>query len=920
MSKFLNLAISGTVSGAIYSLIASGMVLSYNATGIFNLGYGAVAFTTAFVYYELRAGLGWPIVPAAIVAVVIFAPLLGLVLDRLIFRSLARAPESAKIMATIGVLVAIPALAKWIVELLVHTFKFSIPLGNNVIITPGIGPSPQINWHLPGDITLDSNQLIVFITAVVCAIGLWLFSKHTAIGVKMRAAVDRPQLAELRGVNRGQTSAIAWVLGTSLAGLAGVVGASIFNSLDPNTYTLVMFVAATAAVLGNLRSIPIAFVGGLLLGFVQNIVAGYARFAQNIGGFNTSVPFLVLLASLAAISYRRHRRVGSATEDVPRPNYLADLPPWRRLLPAGIGILGLILYLFIIADPFWVAIATRGLALSLVFLSFVIVTGMGGMVNLAPAAFVTASGLTTGLLLDHYNVPYVLAVLGGVLGATVLGLVVALPALRLGGLALALATLALGFVGEVVLFEWSYLANGVLGWPIKRPVVGPLHFADNRTFAMGLVLLLVLITILINNLGRTSVGRAAIALRSSEPAAAMSGVSPTSVRLMLFALSAAIAGLGGALLATFDGRAFNHTYPTLLGLIWLATVVLWGVRRPTGAIVAGFVGAVFPALLAGGIHWPKLVPSFLAFNGTKSIYIPSILFGLGAIQMAKDPDGILAVMGAARYGRRRGSAASPPNRSAKVQTPFEHRAPTGSALRTVTPSFALVGVSAGYGEVEVLFDVDMELPPGSITALLGANGAGKSTLCSVIGGLVPIRSGTILFGDDVVTLTPAFRRARQGLQLIPESRGIFPGLTVEENLQLSLSPHEIGLAYDRFPLLRLRRSLVAGNLSGGEQQMLTLASVLVHPPRVMVADEPTLGLAPLVANEVLGILQELRSLGVSLLLVEEKAERVMDIADYVAVLELGRVVWSGPSASLDWEVLADSYLGSNQPTTREVGT
>ena len=917
MQKFLNLVLSGAVSGAIYSLIASGMVLSYNATGIFNLGYGAVAFTTAFVYYELRAGLGWPIVPAAALAILVFAPLLGLVLDRLIFRSLTRAAESAKIMATVGVLVAVPALAKWIVELLVNTFGVSIPLGNQIFVTPGVGPTPKVNWRLPVGITLDSNQLTVFIAAVLCAIGLWLLTKHTAIGLKMRAAVDRPQLAELRGINRGQTSAIAWILGTSLAGLAGVVGAPVFNNLNPNTYTLLMFVATAAAVLGGLRSIPIAFAGGLVLGVVQNLVASYATFARKINGFSTSVPFLVLLGSLVAISYRRQRRAGSATEDVPRPNYLADLPLWRRLLPAAIGIVGLTVYLFVFADKFWIAITTRGLALSLVFLSFVIITGMGGMVNLAPAAFVTASGLTTGLLLNRYEFPYLFAVLGGVVVATALGIVVALPALRLGGLALALATLSLGFVGEIVLFEWDYIANGQVGWPIGRPAIGPIDFADDRTFAAGLVVLLALVTLLINNLSRSPIGRAAVALRSSEPAAAMSGVSPMIVRFVLFGLSAAVAGLGGGLLATFDGRGFNHTYPTFTGLVWLATVVLWGVRRPTGAIVAGVVGAVIGGVLATGIHWPGFL-SVIDFDGTQSTYIPSILFGLGAIQMAKDPDGILAIVGAGRHARRAAATAPTPApasaRAAAPPTQLERRAPARPASSAVPPDLALVGVSAGYGDVDVLFDVDLELPPASITALVGANGAGKSTLCSVIGGLLPIRSGTIYFGDDVATMTPAFRRARNGLQLIPESRGIFPALTVEENLQLSLRSGELDRAYERFPLLGQRRGLVAGNLSGGEQQMLTLASILVRPPRVVIADEPTLGLAPLIVEDVLGVLRELRALGVCLLLVEEKAERVIDMADYVTVLELGRVVWSGPSASLDRGALADSYLGAIQPT------
>src|SRR5262249_28770376 len=132
MEKFLNLTLSGAVTGALYSLVAAGLVLTYTSTGIFNLGYGAVAFTSAFLYYELHTGLGWPIVPAALVTILVFAPLLGLVLDRLIFRRLTDAPDSAKIMATVGVLVALPALAKWIVEILVNVFNRDLPLGNNV--------------------------------------------------------------------------------------------------------------------------------------------------------------------------------------------------------------------------------------------------------------------------------------------------------------------------------------------------------------------------------------------------------------------------------------------------------------------------------------------------------------------------------------------------------------------------------------------------------------------------------------------------------------------------------------------------------------------------------------------------------------------------------------------------------------------
>ena len=211
MEKFLTLTVSGAVSGAIFSLIAAGLVLSYSATGIFNFSYGAIAFTSAFLYYQLNSGLHWPIVPAAVFVILVFAPLFGLLLDVGVFRPLARATESAKIMATVGLLIAIPALTTWLNDQLVNTVGFVIPRSGDVTqvgLPPAIGPSPKVDWKLPGDIPFDSNQLVVFISAVVVAVGLWLLMRHTTLGLQMRAVVDRPPLASTRGINERTTSRV----------------------------------------------------------------------------------------------------------------------------------------------------------------------------------------------------------------------------------------------------------------------------------------------------------------------------------------------------------------------------------------------------------------------------------------------------------------------------------------------------------------------------------------------------------------------------------------------------------------------------------------------------------------------------------------------------------------------------------------
>ncbi len=195
-------------------------------------------------------------------------------------------------------------------------------------------------------------------------------------------------------------------------------------------------------------------------------------------------------------------------------------------------------------------------------------------------------------------------------------------------------------------------------------------------------------------------------------------------------------------------------------------------------------------------------------------------------------------------------------------------------------------------------------------ALLGANGAGKSTLCSVASGLLAPTAGRVVIAGEDVTTMPPHERARRGLLLVPEARGVFPDLTVEENLRLLLrTSKQQQQAYERFPILGERRRQPAGLLSGGEQQMLSLAPALARPPTVFIADEPTLGLAPLAAQEVIRALRELRDLGSAIMLVEEKAHEVMALADTIAFMALGRIVWVGSSEEADEEQLASAYLG-----------
>ncbi|WP_455713423.1 ABC transporter ATP-binding protein [Streptomyces vinaceus] len=236
--------------------------------------------------------------------------------------------------------------------------------------------------------------------------------------------------------------------------------------------------------------------------------------------------------------------------------------------------------------------------------------------------------------------------------------------------------------------------------------------------------------------------------------------------------------------------------------------------------------------------------------------------------------------------------------------------PGGGGQGPVGTALELRGVTAGYDGGLVLHGVDLAVRRGEILVVLGPNGAGKSTACRVAAGSLEASGGSVLVHGRDLTRSGPVRRARSGVLLAPEGRGIFPALTVEENLALHQREAEDRAAvYRRFPRLAERSGVAAGALSGGEQQMLALAPLLQRPPGVLIADEPSMGLAPRVVEEVYALLTELRDAGTALLLVEEKAAGILGVADTVAYLSRGRVTWCGPRAEVEADRLTAAYLG-----------
>ncbi len=914
MTEFFNLVVAGLVTGALYAILASGLTLTYQTSGVFNFGQGGIAFSTAYLFFQLNTGQGLPIVPSAIICVLVFAPLLGWILHKVLFNPLREASIAAKMVGTLGLLIALPALCLWIVAMLKDKAHWKLPAVEDVFRIPGLGPSPKDNYTFGDGLVIDTDQLAMLGAAIFSAVLLWLLVRHTRIGLEMRASVSRPKIAALRGIDPDRASAVSWITSCGLAGLVGVLLAPMFG-LGGFTFNTLLFISIPGVVLARFASIPIAMGGGLLLGVVQNLVAGYVD--VSITGFPTAVPFIVLFLLLIYFGADQGRRGGTTLEEKPP----ADEPTGarlqrRRALWIALSV-GLVAYTAFGATDFWAGLLAQGIATAIVLLSFTVLTGIGGMVSLAQAAFVLSGAFTAGNLLSH-GVPFFPALIAGTVVAALIGLIVALPTRRLGGLPLALSTLALAFIGQNLLFQIGDISNGSGGWGVRPPDLGIVDTTNPRWLIVLLLALLALVIWLIHSLRNSSTGRAMLAVRSTEVGARTSGIAVGRMKLLVFVISAGIAGFGGVLLAASRGRVTNTDYDVTLGLVWLATTVTFSIRRPAGAILAGLATTLFPQAL-------ESVPA--------SSYLMQVLFGLGAIGLAREPDGSLAAIANVPRQIRQRRAAKTAKAAATAAREQAAADRTATAVATATdrdaapaatpdapaPVLRVSGLHAGYDEIEVLHGIDLTIAPGEALALLGGNGAGKSTLCSAIGGLLNPMSGSVHLGDHEVTRVPAHKRERDGVYLAPEGRGICPELTVEENLALWLrDADERDGAYAAFPVLGERRTQLAGALSGGEQQMLTLAPALVRPPRLLVADEPSLGLAPLIIDQIFDALRQLQARGTALLISEEKTRDALAIADRVAFITVGHITWSGPTAEVDSERLATAYLGIN--ATRGAGS
>ena len=629
MREALSYALPGVPYGCTFALVAIGLVLSYQSTGVFNFAFGAQAYVAAIAYSVMeRHGLGRGL--SGVLAILVLSPILGLAIDRLVFSRIPAGNVAAKTIAALGLMVGLPAAVTILLGPVQEASPPSLLFDVNTVV-----------FRIAGT-PIDGVQLATVVVTLLVVVVLTITMRTSLLGLEMRAAVESPRLLRLQGISSRRVSSLAWIVSSSLAGQAGVLLAPRYATVSIDNYTVLLVAAIAAAAIAGLDSMGIAALASIGIGVAMGLTTGYAPAGSVWStGLFSAIPFFLLLILLAVNP--KLRRLGQSTDplagiDPPpvpvlAPPRSADLDRSLRIVgPAVLG-LGVVSVLTWVPSS-WVFVVTAGLGMSLVFLSITMITGAAGQVSLCQATFAGVGAFTAGQLATNYGVPVMVAALAGALVAAGTGLVAALPALRLRGLALSLSTLTIALLADAIAFPTAWIGGPPSGLTVPRPTLGSISFATDSTRPF-FVLVLVIVAVsgfFVRRLLRGATGRGLDAWRLSPLASAGLGYSPNRTKVVVFALSAAVAGLGGGLWGSLLQVVSPADFTYADSLLFVVIVVTVGVRTVAGAVEAG-VGF---ALLT---HLADYLP-----NRFSPASMVALLFSVGAFTYAAHPEGMVELL------------------------------------------------------------------------------------------------------------------------------------------------------------------------------------------------------------------------------------------------------------------------------------
>ncbi|MHB8669095.1 MAG: ABC transporter permease subunit [Acidimicrobiales bacterium] len=942
----LEVAVLGLITGLTYGLLAVGLVLAYKSARVINFAHGEMGALSAGVIPVLVISKGWPYW-AALVAALGIAASTGALVEFGIIRRFARAPRLIVLVATIGAAQLFFAVGAF------------IPKGTK--LGAATFPTPFTASISIGTLRLNSGELLILIVAPLAAALLALFVRRSKVGMAVRAAAENSDAAQLAGVPVRRISLVMWSLTGLLAGVSAIlVGPTrpIVTQVALGPQLLVRGLAA--AMIAGLVSMPRAFAAGVSIGLIEAVV----EWNYPTGGTVEVVLFAVILISLLARKGMGTNARGGDVSSWSLSGKLAELHPRlanridvRILRGAVVGVAIVVGVLVALpASNAHRVLMSSVLLFACMGLSLVVLTGFAGQVSLGQFAFVGLGALVGGRM-HQLGYPPGMALLYAVIGGGVVALVIGLPALRIRGLFLAVITLAFAVAAQTWLYGQRWLvhvAGGQTSLEIPRPRILGIDFQSELHYYWLCLGALVVLSAIVHRIRVSGVGRAMMAVRDNEPAAASMGVAPRRVKLGAFVLAGMIAACAGYL---YGGLLVNFSQPDTfaaeLSLALLGMVILGGVTTVTGAIVGaiflkGLTYVVAPLL-------PGLLGSSVAF----------LLGGFGLLAaLYQFPAGVVEPMFSLRdrlLERILGSRSEPETDPVPRRHLVPIREPTtsgedvgrdgsgtdrGVSAASSHPGASLeaAGIVVRFGGKVVVEDVSLHALPGEIVGLVGPNGAGKTTFFDVLSGhLRPAAGRVLLHGADVTQLRPE-QRARLGLGRTFQQARLFNDMMLLDAIKVALErdeptelvPSLLGLgpsrhaergkqlrAEDLVELLGLRRftHLHVGELSTGTRRMAELGCMVALGASVVLLDEPTAGIAQREVEAFRPVLREIREhLGATMVVVEHDIPLMMGLVDRLYVLNVGKLLAEGPPQLLrNNEAVVAAYLGTDERVINRSG-
>ncbi|MEV5003963.1 ABC transporter permease [Nocardioides sp. LML1-1-1.1] len=667
MSIYLTFAILGLGLGVVYVGLANGLILVFRATGIINFAMGATAMWGGYVYALARneGRLYFPVGsvsmgeedPGAFVAILCAlasAVLIALLIYYLAFRPVRRAPVLAQVVVSVAVMLTMQALAL-------------LRFGADLIRVQPFLPSQPLTF---GGIRVTTNYLWMAVAMILLSALAWAYLRFTRAGVATRAASSDERAAILMGYAPSRLAAIAMVMATVLA-TSAVLLASPLTGISPIIYTLYVVPALAVMLVARMLSIPVATLFGLAFGAIQSMITfmitkdWWPSWASS--GVDQVLPFIVVMIALLAFGNRLPARGSLQTMRLPDVDIPAIRPAKATIVLLVVGVA------MVLTHGVWRFSITISVIMTLLALSYVIITGYLGQISLAQVAFAGTAGFALSKFGESTDIPFPLVVLACALVSTALGVIVALPALRIRGAQLAIVTLAAALAIERFVFS-NYSFTPDAGNNIGDPAFFGLDLAIRRgsevsrlSFSLMVLVVAAVTIVVFVRIASGDLGRAFLAVRANERAAASSGINVRLTKMLGFSLSAFVAGVAGCLIGYAHGQLSASSFTVFVGLQVLAFAYLGGITTWGGAAVAGLLaplGVVYTIVE----HVWETGDNYALIAGLLLI-LTAVLNPLGIAGAMKEQGAMIKRFATHRRPHREpappGDAAMPADRSAK---------------------------------------------------------------------------------------------------------------------------------------------------------------------------------------------------------------------------------------------------------------